>query len=360
VQIAATESDLRPHVAAWTELAEAEGVPYCLPEWMLAAWRNIPPERADLRVLVALDGERAVGIAPLFAETATRGLTRYRLLGADASPRGQPLAAEGRGEAVAEAFAATLAEARPRASVIRFEGIPAGSPWPGLIAGRWPGRARCVRDESVASPRIGLTGRTYDDWFAARSAQFRMRSRQSRRKLDARAATFRLASAETLAGDVDAFVTLHRARWEGRGGSGVLTAPVERMVREAAPRLLAGGHLRLAVIEVEGQVISAQVFLAAGGEVTWWLGGFDDAWKAYQPSHQALLYAIANAFEQGDGGFDLGSGGQRYKYSFADGEDRLVWVHLLPPGPGALVRRAQLSLRRVRRRASADPSRSRA
>src|SRR5919107_2433683 len=124
------------------------------------------------------------------------------------------------------------------------------------------------------------------------------------------------------------------------------------MLREAAPTLLDGGHLRLVVIEVDGRPITAQVFLGAGGEVTWWLGGFDEAWRSCQPSHQALLHAIADAFGRGDRRFDLGSGGQRYKYSFADGEDRLVWAHVLPPGAGAFVRRAPLGLRRARRRHS--------
>ena len=355
VEVARTGPELRSQLPAWTALAETEGMPFCLPAWMLAGWRHVHHERAELRVLLALESGDLVGVAPLCAETATRGLSRYRTLAAAASPRGQPLAAQGRHDDVATAFAAVLAGLRPRASVLRFEGLPASSPWPALIAEGWPGGARWVSDEIVSSPTITLAGQSYDAWFTARSAQFRMRSRQSRRKLDGHGACFRLANAETLARDVDSFVRLHRGRWEGRGGSGVLTPAVERMVRDAAPALLDGGHLRLVVIEVEGQAISAQVFLAAGGEVTWWLGGFDNAWKACQPSHQALLYAIGDAFERGDRRFDLGSGGQRYKYSFADGDDPLVWTHVLPRGAGAFVRRAQLSLRRARRRHAAEP-----
>jgi CelD/BcsL family acetyltransferase involved in cellulose biosynthesis len=352
VAVVAREDALAPHRERWDALAAASGRPACTSAWSLAWWRHLRHPRSQLRVLLAWDGDALVGLGAFCAEQATPALARYRLLGAGVSPRLAPLAPAGREPEVAAAFAAALAEMRPRPSVVRFEGIEEDCSWPSRLASAWPGgRAAWIhRGERVAAPTVQLAGRTFDEWFAARSARFRMRMRQSRRRLERRGGRVRFATPATVSGDVEAFIRLHHARWSGRGGSGVLTPAVERLVREAVPELLRAGHARMVVVEAGEAIISSQVFLAAGGEVTWWLGGFDEAWAYYQPSHLALLDAVADAAARGDRRFDLGSGGQRYKYSFADGEDTLSWDQLVPPGARAIVRRAQLVLGERRRR----------
>jgi CelD/BcsL family acetyltransferase involved in cellulose biosynthesis len=86
-----------------------------------------------------------------------------------------------------------------------------------------------------------------------------------------------------------------------------------------------------------------------GGEVAWWLGGFDDAWASIHPSLQALATAIEDGMRRGEDRFDLGSGAQPFKYRFADAEDRLDWIRLYPPAgrrPLTLAAQAPAAVRR--------------
>jgi CelD/BcsL family acetyltransferase involved in cellulose biosynthesis len=107
--------------------------------------------------------------------------------------------------------------------------------------------------------------------------------------------------------------------------------------------------MRLWTIEVDGDVISAHVFLGAGDMSTYWLGGFDDGWAAQQPALQSLVAAIEHAFDAGDRLLDLGAGAQSYKYRLADGERQLAWTTLVPPGPRAVRARMLVGSRRLRR-----------
>jgi CelD/BcsL family acetyltransferase involved in cellulose biosynthesis len=355
VELFETVEALAPHVDGWDALAVAAARPFSTPGWMLAWWSNLRPPGAQLRVMLVRDDERVVGVAPFWAEAATPGLARWRLLGSGVSERLEPLAERGLEPPVAAAFAAALSEARPRPSVVRFDGVPADSPWPGLLTLHWPGRARpwVFYDRTEPAPSVRLDGGDLESWLSGRSANFRKQMRQSRRRLDALGARFVLSEPEEIDRDVAAFARLHHERWTDRGGSGVMDPGVERMVADTGHALAAGDRFRLWKLNVEGRTISAHVFLAAGGELAWWLGGFDSEWAYHRPSLMTALAALEDAMRRGERRLDMGSGGQSYKYRFADGEDLLLWVHLVPPGIRYPVRRAQLALRRARRAAEA-------
>ena len=106
---------------------------------MVAAAR---PQRAQLRVVLVLDGDELVGVAPYFAGRERTGRIDYRLLASGFSHPLDILAAAGREADVATAVAAALARARPRPSLVTFEGLSVGSSWPAEFRSHWPGRLR--------------------------------------------------------------------------------------------------------------------------------------------------------------------------------------------------------------------------
>ena len=55
------------------------------------------------------------------------------------------------------------------------------------------------------------------------------------------------------------------------------------------------------------------------------------------PSKLLVLEAIEDGLKRGDCVLDLGAGGQRYKYEFADGEDTLHWMTIIPPGRAQVI-----------------------
>lgn len=339
--------------ADWDALAVELARPFCSPAWMLAWWRHAAPEGALLRTVVVLDQERLVGIAPFFAERS-RGFTRYRLLGCEASLGLEPLAAPDADAEVGAHVAEALAGARPRPDVIAFEGIRSDSAWPSRLRDAWPrGRPTLRHELSMDAPGLDIAGRTYDEWLASKTSSFRSQMNRLGRRLAEQGGSFRQANGEEeLDRGLRAFADLHHARWSGRGGSAVLTPGVERMLPEVARDLAARGRFRLWVGEAEDRVVVADVWIAAGGEASMWLGGFDDEWGRLKVTLQALLAATEDCFARGDRRIDLGGGRNELKSRLAEDEHALEWLILLPPGPRRPLVRMALLPRRLRRAAS--------
>jgi CelD/BcsL family acetyltransferase involved in cellulose biosynthesis len=323
---------LGSHVTAWDALAIAAGRPYCAPGWMLAWWRELAPPGARLRVALAFDGDELVGLAPCWSDSVP-GPERLRFLaGRLSSPTG-PLA-PGREAELAPVLARTLAGARPPPRVIGFEGEPDDSPWPGLLAGAWPdARGVAVRTAAaVAAPlvRLDATGGA-EEWLAGRSANFRAKVRQGRRRLAEGGASWRpLGEPDEIAAALPGLARLHHARRGPRGGSEVLDERGLRMLAAAADQLAPAGRLWISHYDGPDGPVAALLFVAAGGVASYWNGGFDDAWARCSPGLVALVAAIEEALRRDLREVDLGPGDQQYKSRVADEQRRLVSLSLRP------------------------------
>ena len=339
-----------PHAAAWDALAAENRLPYCTPAWMLGWWTHARPAGGRLRVAVALDGGALAGVAPCYA-VRERGVEHLRMLASPTAHRAQPVSVRGREREVVGVLAGALAAARPRAGVLAFAGVPEGSPWPALLAAGWPGSLRAGRRlvERVPAPLLSLSGKTYEEWFASRSKNFRSQMRRAQRSLEEQGARVRMAATPAeIDQDVRAFIRLHHARWDPRGGSEAIDEGVERMLRATATELVGTGNLRLAAVVAGEQTVAVQAMVAAGGEVSYWLGGFDEAWSRSKPALVALLAAVEDAFERQDDRLDLGAGVQEYKLRFADGQEVLEWSSVVPRGVRAPLDWALLAPSRAR------------
>jgi CelD/BcsL family acetyltransferase involved in cellulose biosynthesis len=315
---------------AWDELAVASSSPYCSPGWLLPWFEFVAPPQASLRVIVVFDSQDVVGVAPFYADERTRGLVRYRLLGVATSGHLDLPARPGRESEVGTALARTLAAAAPRPHAVVFEGIPIDSPWPNVILQAWPdAHARHRFEYSKPSPAMSLQG-SFSEWFSSRSRNFRKKLGLRRRRLAAEGAEVRLArTRDEIERGLRTFAALHRARWDPHGGSYVLKPGVEEMLAQAGRILDGGFRLRVWTIEVDGRVISSEVFVAAGDELAWWLGGYDPAWASMQPALVTLLAALEHAYDAGERRLDLGIGDQPFKYRFADHDVPLGWSQLV-------------------------------
>jgi CelD/BcsL family acetyltransferase involved in cellulose biosynthesis len=334
-----TPAALAPHLSAWDALAVAAGRPYCAPAWMLSWWRHAAPAGALLRTLVLVEGDELVAIGPFYARRTMIG-PLYELLGSSVAGRIEPLALPGREEEAARAFTHALSKEEPLPAAVHFHLAVRGSPWPELFRRSWPGKVRVIGGEAKRAPTVSLAGRDFDAYIAAREAKLRGKLRRHRRRLEEHGARYRLLDTheEVRRGLAD-FARLHYGRWEDRGGSGALNPRIERMLEDVEQELLDDGRFRLFAIEIDGRTISAQLFIAAGGEVGYWLGGFDPEWARYGPGNQGVLAAVKDGLERGERRVDLGPGAQEYKLRLADGEDALESLTLVTrPGRYPLAR----------------------
>ena len=188
-----------------------------------------------------------------------------------------------------------------------------------------------ARRAVLQTPTLSLQGRSFDEWMQSKSGNFRSQMRRMRRQLADDGGVVRMSDASSdLERDIDAFMRLHLGRWEERGGSGLAEVRMDRMLLDAAGLLLPEERFRLWLVEIDGKAIGAGLFLAAGGELSYFNGGFDEEFARYKPTLQAILSALEDAFGRGEKRLDFGGGPQPYKLRFADSEAPLAWVNLRP------------------------------
>jgi len=348
--VALADADRR----AWDALAVAGSLPFCAPGWLIPWWRHVAPEAAALRLTLVRDADGGlVGVGPYFEHRRRGGPVRWRPLGSGTCEHVEPLCAAGREEEVAAAL--TEAMAARDAQGVSFEGVAASSPWPQLLRAAWPGSRRPWLQEPAHETAllIALAGRDFDTWYLTKTSHFRQRLRKNQKELAKRGGEVRMATEATIEADLRSFFRLHRARRMGRGERTSVTEPVQRMLGDVGRELIVGDRLRVWSIDAGGTTIASSVVLVAGGEVGYWLNGFDEGHASISPSRLSILSVIEDAFGLDARRLDLGAGVYDYKQRFADGEEQLQWRTLVAPGARAPLTRAQLALPRARRAAAA-------
>jgi CelD/BcsL family acetyltransferase involved in cellulose biosynthesis len=329
-------SGLRALEAEWDELAVAGQLPLMSPACVLAWWRHLAPATAQPRIVAVREGERLVGLAPFYVDPAARrGRLDIRLPGIELAGRLAPLAIEGRESEVASEIGRTLAGSEPRADLVALEGSPASMTWASALRTSWPGLMRPLSSRySVHScPTVSLHDDSYQAWLAGKSANFRSQMRRLGRQFAAAGGMTRSCTADTLASDVDAFMRLHASRWERRGESHLLAIgdAIAATLVDMGARLLESERFRLRLLEIDGEPISAQLFIAAGGRALYVNGGWDERFARFKPPMIGILGMIEEAFERGEECVDLGVGDQPYKRRFADRDEPVAWTILLLP-----------------------------
>jgi CelD/BcsL family acetyltransferase involved in cellulose biosynthesis len=320
-------------VRQWDDLAVRLGKPYCAPAWLLA-WLHQAPAGIRLRIIVVRDEGRLVAVAPFYATRWRLGLWTWALMGAETMTRIEPLAEPELLQPAADAIRDALAAAEPTPARIHLEGLSEDSPWPELLTRRAAGRAAAwsAAEGQVAAPTITLDVDCVDDFLGRRSTNFRQQMRRSRRKLDTDGGEFRIANTpEELERALPEFIRLHHARWDHRGGSMSLRPASDRMLLDAG-LALGPERFRLVSLVVDGKTVNSQLFVAAGREIGYWNGGWDENYARYKPSLVTLVEEIRASIDGGYERFDLGPGAQDYKYRFTDTEDRLRWHTVIPRG----------------------------
>ncbi len=344
------EADLARIRDGWDALAVAAGRPYCSPAWMLAWWRNARPEGAGLRVVAAAEGDRLLGVMPLWTSAAGGArLPRYEMLTSKLSPPVGPLIAPGREREVVEAMARALGSARPRPALLRFWSEGDEDPANG-IAGAWPGgRPWTEADPRVAEPIVSLEDPDFEAWLAARSGHFRRDARRCRRHLDEQGAEFGTTAPEEMDAVIARFIDLHMTRWADPAESGLSIPGLREMLVEAAAEMAPSGRLRIFTIKLGGEVVAANLYVVAGTQVNAWNSGFEPRLARHSPAMLLDMHALEDALGRGETRLSLGPGGTGYKPRFANAEKRIAGLALAPRGATYPLARLQLARPRAQR-----------
>ena len=314
----------------WTALAERAGNVFATWEWAEAWWRAHGHD--DRRLMVTgcrdADGE-LVAILPLYA--SRRGPVRLlRFIGHGTADQLGPVCAPEHRQAASEALKRLLRDRRREWNVMLAERLAPAEGWTGLLGGT------VVNEED--SPTLQVGGRSFDEYLASRSKNFREQMRRRARKLAREhEVEFRLSDGERLDEDLDTLFRLHDARWAGEQ-SGAFEA-ARRFHGDFARRALGRGWLRLWVLEAGGTPVAAWYGFRFA-QIDWYYqSGRDPDWEKQSVGFVLLAHTIQQAFDGGMSEYRFLRGGEAYKDRFASDDAGLETVALVrgPVGRAALL-----------------------
>ncbi|HEY1776762.1 MAG TPA: GNAT family N-acetyltransferase [Solirubrobacteraceae bacterium] len=330
VRLAQSLTDLKPYLEPWDRLAIATSRPLQRPAWLLGWWQGerAVNDRSELRVALAVDAGRLVGVLPLHVADPEARIPVHEVLSRGAFWGLGPLLASDAPPETVQVIAEALAASSPAPIVLSCEAVDRSGGWPQLMASSWPSRGARLytRVSAVPSYTVTLQG-SFEEWL-----------RRTRRPQDARRRLRRLAergvelrqsgTASEFRADLASLARLHQARWAQN--SQWLSPAVEVALSLAGSEFVGSGGARLWVLDGEEGVIGATLFASAGSESWCLMTAFDEAWREYGPGMATIVEGVSDAFARGEQIVDLGYGDFPYKRLLADSCRPVAWLRLFP------------------------------
>lgn len=350
VSIVTTKEDFHALEALWNRLlAESSSNTFFLRwEWLWAWWEVFGASLGTLHILLVRRGDRVVGIGPFYwTETKQVGLfpiRRLLFLGTASGGVGdvgteyldfiinphyqeEVLAAMSvsllRGHQFNQWMLLHVPEQAPMVTALLTQATEAGYRLEEMH--RW----QC--------PYIALPAR-WEQFLESLTSTLRYKFRKNLRELEKHGAySFRTSSTvEELEHDLQTLVSLHQARWEGRGMSGVFSDPAyRRFIGIVSQHALQHELLRLSIVTVSDKPVAAVYNIAYGNKIFYYQSGFDIAFDRKVAigtfAHTLCLErAIDEKLEEYD--FLLKGSLDSYKDRWTQSVREIVDYRLIAPG----------------------------
>ena len=303
--------------ADWDRLAAASGSVYATWEWATTWWDVYGGRRRLLlHGLWSPSGELAA-ILPLYlARSGPVPLARF--VGHGPADELAPVCAQEHRTAAAGAVRVALRRALGRRALLLAERLPADQGWAAAL------RGRPLRTDST--PMLRLEGRTWDEWLATRSSNFRQQVRRRARNLERDHAVDirQVTSADALDPALDTLFRLHDARWGDE--SSAFDEQRRAFHRAFAHAALERGWLRLWLADLDGAPAAAWIGFRYGGAEWYYQTGRDPRLDDSRVGFVVLCRTIQAAFDDGLDAYRFGLGDEPYKDRFADADPGLDTV----------------------------------
>ncbi|MDF0651027.1 MAG: hypothetical protein CV081_13065 [Nitrospira sp. LK265] len=348
-------------------LAESSGNTFFLRwEWLWAWWESFGASLGTLHILLVKRGERVVGIGPFYwTETKQAGLFPIRrlLFLGTASGGGGDVGSEyldlivhrhHQEEALATMSAHLLQEGQFHEWMLLH--VPAQAPiLAALLAQAEKTGYRLEEVHRWQCPYIALPAR-WEQFLESLGSTLRYKFRKNLRELQ-KHGTYSFRTTRTVAElehDLQTLASLHQARWEGRGMSGVFADPrFHRFLTLVSRSALQNEHLRLGLLTVSGKAVAAVYNIAYGNKIYYYQSGFDTTFDRKVAigtfAHTLCLErAIDEKMQEYD--FLLKGSLDSYKDRWTQSVREIADYRVIAPGWPLMVARAESGVRqRIRR-----------
>lgn len=346
IRILTTPSEFSAIAPEWEVLHGEAPAASIFNSWMFQyAWWEVHG-RPPLRIVVARDGMRTVGILPLYvsSETAlglpvrvlrnlgTGGVTNPDDLGPLLAPRQQ--------DAAARALASHLV-ASGGFDVARLDDMDGRCPFAARALEVAEDAGRAARVERAQRINYIDLPRDLNAYLATMTSRRRARQRYLRSKLASahRARFFVWDDAANVQAAAERLAALHRKRF-AQASTAFIAAEYNELHLSAMKDCLSRDRLRLYCLELDGKIAAIQYCFRFRKSIFAMQSGFDPAYARWSPGAVLLGYAIEHAIAEGNQVFDFLRGSHGYKEALATGTRETVRLTVFRPTVGAAAYRA--------------------
>jgi CelD/BcsL family acetyltransferase involved in cellulose biosynthesis len=321
IHLVTEASRLRDFVDEWETLADATSSPRSGGGFVTAWAEHMMDPDAELRVWIATEGQRVLGVLPFVAEPMPRGRVRLVTPSTNLMYGTVPIAHPDRAAEVVPALVDEFAREADPVNMATLYLLPEGSPWSAAFRDRLDGAEWVIAAApSYASTAISIANGV-QAWLDERSTEFRRTVRRRARRYEEEG--FRRVTHEDPAEIVPRLPRLRefylatQQKWAQ--GEGYRFDDSMLRTLDTAMMCCPRGRVALSVVERDDLLIGAQLVLRAGSTLSCWITGYDSAWSRFGPGIAALLEAFDAGARSGITLADLGEGDERYKNDLHDG-----------------------------------------
>ena len=318
----------------WNELLQESAADNIFLTWeWLSAWlRWFGTERQPWVVTARQADGRLLGAAPLAVRRRVQsGLLPYRELVFLGSNQAAPdhldfIARRETADMVAPALAQYVWDNRDQWDVLSLDSVtPQGTAVTHL---RQCAPARWQESREIVCPFTPLPS-SWNDFRQQLGKNMRYNISRYDRKL-AEAGDARYTQLTDPAELPDALASLRRLHLIARRGEEAAAAfwhgRMTSFQQEIAARFLANGWLRFYRLQLDGRDIGLTYNFYYANKLSYYMTGYDEAWRRYGPGRQIMAYTIRRAIGEGARELDFLRGEEAYKFSWA-AQSRLT-LHL--------------------------------
>jgi CelD/BcsL family acetyltransferase involved in cellulose biosynthesis len=325
--------DLQP---AWDALLEESGVdhPFLTHEWVKTWWECFGSGH-DLHVLVVMDGQSPIAIAPLMRSAGRfYGLRvrRLEIVGNDHTQRFDVISGRRRPEAFRAIWEALLQHkalwdvvvlSHLQADSASLALLPSLSRGDGYLTELW---------RSAEAPYIPIEG-TWDEYFNRLSPKLRANLRRRERRLqqfgDIRMEV--IGSGPEVGDALEEGLRIEAAGWKGRAGTAIAAdETTHRFYSLLARRAARRGWLRLHFLRVGDRRIAFDFSLFYAGKAFMLKPAYDPAFAACSPYSQLLVRILQDHFARGVKEFDFLGQEDAWKFDWATRTRSQEWLYVMP------------------------------
>lgn len=309
----------------WETLERAIGNPslFMTWRWQRLWWTHYGVGR-QLRIFVARDGQRLLGVLPMYEEMRTSGpfrLCRLRTVGSGGDTAPDDLDAllhPDYAQEIAAEFARRLTLPRTPWNIVSCPDLTPHAPFAMAFLEASRTHSFALLRRSERSIICGPLPDKWDKYLHDLGAHRRKGLRRKFRKFEADGGVVVWHhGAEAVDAAFDNLARLHRMRWTGRTSEHAFSSEQYLAFHRALMHALdQQGALRLMELRIQGQPIAMRYGYRWGNTFFDLQSGFDPAFYEYSPGELCISFCVERAIGEGCSAFDMLRGDYEHKRAF--------------------------------------------